>query len=343
MSDKSIDLICIDPPYGKINGMILSGQKKKVDWDENINWSIMFQQFNRVIKDGGTIVCFGQNPTYAQMILANLKDYKYELIWEKNNAAQGFHADKMPLNFTENIAIFIHNENKKHKRTFNNIATKIAVDKQEHFCRWYAQQMQQWIDLPRRQIHQKLGHRKLEFWFYFTGEHFGLLSETLYQQLIEKFNIDQWKEFVPYNQLKTIWSDEKERTKGVKLNSSLYNKTLNNILKISKENIYLHPTQKPVELIEKLILMYSKEGDIVLDCFLGSGSTGVAAIKNNRSIVGCELNKEYFEISEKRIKIKADNKNNIYVVLFFCEHVSALLLSQRIPNKKEMISKCKHT
>ncbi len=48
--------------------------------------------------------------------------------------------------------------------------------------------------------------------------------------------------------------------------------------------------------------MYSKEGDTVLDCFLGSGSTGVAAIKNNRNIVGSELSPEYFEICKERIK-----------------------------------------
>ncbi len=303
LPNKSIDLICIDPPYGKINGMQLSGQKKKIDWDDNINWNEMFEHFNRVIKDGGTIVCFGQQPTYSQMILANLKDFKYEMIWEKNNAAQGFHADKMPLCFTENIAIFIHNENKTNKRIFNNIATDEEINNEEYFCRWYAQQLFKFIGIKRRKIHEILGHRKLEFFFCYTGKHFGLLSDELYTELIKTFHINKWEYFIPYNELKKKWDSEKQNTKGHKLESYKYSKTLSNVLKVQKENVYLHPTQKPVELMEKLILMFSNENDVVLDCFMGSGSTGVAAVKNNRKFIGSELSPEFFEICKKRIFI----------------------------------------
>lgn len=63
-----------------------------------------------------------------------------------------------------------------------------------------------------------------------------------------------------------------------------------------------HPTQKPLELIEALILKHSNEGDTVLDCFSGSGTTGVAALKNNRNFLGCEINPEYYEKSLQRIK-----------------------------------------
>lgn len=301
LDDKSIDFICIDPPYGKINGMQLSGQKEKIKWDDNINWKFMFQEFNRVIKDGGTICVFGQQPTYSKMILSNINNFKYELIWEKNNAAQGFHADKMPLCFTENIAVFVHNETKKNKRTFNNIAKKLEIDKEKHFCRWYAQQLFEYINIKRRKLHEKLGHRKLEFFFCYTGKHFGLLSEELYNQLIKEFSIDKWDFFIPFKELKKRWNEEKNTTKGVKLESELYSRTLSNILKVPKENIYFHPTQKPVELMEKIILMFSNENDIVMDCFMGSGSTGVACKKLKRKFIGTELNKNYFEICKKRL------------------------------------------
>lgn len=301
LDDKSIDFICVDPPYGKINGMQLSGQKEKIQWDDNIDWKIMFKEFNRVIKDGGTICVFGQQPTYSEMILSNIKYFKYELIWEKNNAAQGYHADKMPLCFTENIAVFIHSESKNSKRTFNNIAKKMEIDKEQHFCRWYAQQMFEYMNIKRRKLHEKLGHRKLEFFFCYTGKHFGLLSEELYNQLIKEFSIDKWDKFIPFKELKTKWDEEKHTTKGIKLESELYSKTLSNILKVPKENIYLHPTQKPVELMKKIILMFSNENDLVLDCFMGSGSTGVACKELNRKFIGSELNKEYFDISRKRL------------------------------------------
>lgn len=63
----------------------------------------------------------------------------------------------------------------------------------------------------------------------------------------------------------------------------------------------VHPTQKPVELIEKIILNSSKEGDVVLDAFMGSGTTGVAAKRNKRRFIGMEIDKKYFDIAEKRI------------------------------------------
>ena len=64
----------------------------------------------------------------------------------------------------------------------------------------------------------------------------------------------------------------------------------------------VHPTQKPVELLEYLIKRYTEENQIVLDMFMGSGSTGVACLKNNRKFIGCEMNEEYFNIAESRIK-----------------------------------------
>lgn len=63
----------------------------------------------------------------------------------------------------------------------------------------------------------------------------------------------------------------------------------------------LHPTQKPVELCEYMIRTYTNEGDTVLDNCMGSGTTGVAAIKLRRKFIGIELNNIYFEISKERI------------------------------------------
>lgn len=61
-----------------------------------------------------------------------------------------------------------------------------------------------------------------------------------------------------------------------------------------------HPTQKPVALLEDLILKHSNENDTVLDCFAGSGSTAVAAHNTNRNFIGCELSKEYFDKTLQR-------------------------------------------
>lgn len=64
----------------------------------------------------------------------------------------------------------------------------------------------------------------------------------------------------------------------------------------------LHPTQKPIALMEYLIKTYSNEGDTILDFTMGSGSTGVACKNTNRNFIGIELNEEYFDIAKKRIE-----------------------------------------
>lgn len=63
----------------------------------------------------------------------------------------------------------------------------------------------------------------------------------------------------------------------------------------------LHPTQKPVALMEYLIKTYTNENDLVLDSCMGSGTTGVAALNLNRRFIGFELDKEYFETASKRL------------------------------------------
>lgn len=67
-------------------------------------------------------------------------------------------------------------------------------------------------------------------------------------------------------------------------------------------SITIHPTQKPVELLEYLIKTYTNEGEVVLDNTMGSGSTGVACVNTNRSFIGIELDENYFNIAKKRIK-----------------------------------------
>lgn len=64
----------------------------------------------------------------------------------------------------------------------------------------------------------------------------------------------------------------------------------------------LHPTQKPISVLEKIIKLASNENDLVLDCFNGVGSTGEAALKNKRRYIGIEIDRQYIEASEKRLQ-----------------------------------------
>ena len=73
-----------------------------------------------------------------------------------------------------------------------------------------------------------------------------------------------------------------------------------------------HPTQKPLALIEDLIIKHSNKGDIVLDCFSGSGTTAVAAYNQERNFKGCELSKDFYDKSVQRLNdVNAIENNNV--------------------------------
>lgn len=69
-----------------------------------------------------------------------------------------------------------------------------------------------------------------------------------------------------------------------------------------------HPTQKPLKLIERIIEISTNPNDTILDCCLGSGTTAIAAVNTNRNFIGFELDKNYFNIANKRLKEKLQSK-----------------------------------
>jgi site-specific DNA-methyltransferase (adenine-specific) len=104
-----------------------------------------------------------------------------------------------------------------------------------------------------------------------------------------------------------IYSNIKKKTKGLGSKNGQECRALSNvwtdispIVPWSKERVS-HPTQKPVQLMERIVTIFSNENDVVLDCFAGSGSTGVAAKNLNRKYILIEKEQEYFDICLKRL------------------------------------------
>ena len=104
-----------------------------------------------------------------------------------------------------------------------------------------------------------------------------------------------------------IPSTIKKKTGGLGLKNGCEYRALSNvwtyispIVPWSKERV-AHPTQKPVQLMERCVELWTNEGDTVLDFAMGSGSTGVACKQMNRNFIGIENNAEYFEIAKERI------------------------------------------
>lgn len=122
-----------------------------------------------------------------------------------------------------------------------------------------------------------------------------------------------YKKFGTYNEQKTKGEpyeinrkiNFKGESYGKQTDSSKKNdgfRHAKSVVKISNPRIKGgHPTQKPLELMEYLIKTYSNENDTVLDCCMGSGTTGVAAVNLKRKFIGIELDQNYFKVAEARI------------------------------------------
>ena len=102
--DKSIDMILCDLPYGMT----------ACKWDTVIPFDELWKRYNRIIKDNGAIVLFSRQPFTSQLIISNLKMYRYELIWQKEQTTNVLHIKKQFGQATENIEVFY-----KHQPTYN--------------------------------------------------------------------------------------------------------------------------------------------------------------------------------------------------------------------------------
>lgn len=94
--DKSVDMILTDLPYGTT----------QCKWDSIIPFEPLWQQYNRIIKDNGAIVLFGTEPFSSHLRLSNLKNYKYDWIWDKVKGTGFLNAKKQPMRNHELISVF---------------------------------------------------------------------------------------------------------------------------------------------------------------------------------------------------------------------------------------------
>jgi site-specific DNA-methyltransferase (adenine-specific) len=164
-----------------------------------------------------------------------------------------------------------------------------------HPLRQYFKLVMAYIGLSKKEIIDRIGQRA-DHTFRTDSTQYGLCTESTYNELIQVFSIDKMQGFKTYEELRVI-----DKKYDSTFNLWEGNKYKSNILKYKKDYGGLHPTQKPILLLEDLIKTFSNEGDLVVDLTMGSGSTGVACKNLNRNFIGIELDPEYFKIAEKRI------------------------------------------
>jgi site-specific DNA-methyltransferase (adenine-specific) len=225
--DKSIDAIITDPPYGTT----------ACKWDSVIPFDLMWEQLNRVIKPNGAIVLFGSEPFSSALRMSNIKNYKYDWVWEKENSTGFQLANVMPLKLHENILVF--------SKGFT-----------------YPKSNNKMVYIPQGLIPNIVKRNK-------RGSKGGYLTDS-------GCKID---EYVPK-----------------------FSNYPNSLLRFKRDKEKIHPTQKPLELMEYLIKTYTNENETVLDFTMGSGSTIVACLNTNRNGIGIEMDDKYFEIANNRVE-----------------------------------------
>jgi site-specific DNA-methyltransferase (adenine-specific) len=126
--DKSIDMILCDLPY----------QMTKNKWDTLIPFDILWENYNRIIKDNGAIVLFGSEPFTSKLINSNLKMFRYSLIWEKNKFSDFLNSKRKPMKIHEDICVFYkkqptYNPQYWYSTPYTRWNTQQAVDKQTNY------------------------------------------------------------------------------------------------------------------------------------------------------------------------------------------------------------------
>lgn len=187
----------------------------------------MWKRLNKLIKPNGAIVLFGSEPFSSALRMSNIKNYKYDWVWEKWRPSWSMLAKKRPLKYHENISIFN--------------------------CKWYSYNPQ----MTKGKMMKKASGGK--------SANYGEIPIVRYE------------------------------------NDLYYPRSIQAFKACHNMTGKVHPTQKPVALMEYLIKTYTNEWETVLDFTMWSWSTIVACQNTNRHWIGIELDENYYNIAKERI------------------------------------------
>lgn len=263
IEDSSVDVILTDPPF-----LYLKNQKLERPFDEEE----FFYQSKRVLKDDGFLLFFGRGESFYRWnnIVASLGFiFKEEIIWNKVRTT----SPVLPLSRChETIAVWTKKNGKIRRCRVPYFEKKTDLDS---------------IIADVKRLKSVLCNRKeLDAVLSFLEN-----GRKTYEQnnKVTKF--------------KTSAQDTGDSSRCQNVLSMMINGALESSIISVVKNTYksIHPTEKPVRLLERLISLVSDKGDIILDPFCGSGSTCEAAQNKGRHFIGVEIDAEYFTLAYNRM------------------------------------------
>lgn len=272
MPDESVDLIIADPPYWKV-----VNEKWDYQWGkehEYVAWSQRwFSEAYRVLRKGGSFYLFGYFRMLSlllQPLQMNGFELRQQIIIDKGMRSVSGRATKnykMFPNVTESI-IFLVKDSKP-------------------FIKEFLKERQRVLGYSSKEINEKLGVKSNGggMWSIYTGDNVceQVPTRELWERLQALLDFD-----LPYEEVSMVFNPQMGLT-DVWTDIDFY-----------KEERH-HPTQKPINLIQRLILASSDENMLVLDPFVGAGSTALAAKSLKRNYIGIDLDPKYTEITLTRL------------------------------------------
>jgi DNA modification methylase len=221
IKDNIIDAIVTDPPYATTN----------IEWDKKVDWKYFWTEAGRICKPKSPMLFFASGKFVYELIDSNPKNYRYDLVWEKNACTGFLDANNRPLRNHESILIF-------------------------------------------------------------TGK---LFRGSTYNPQMIKGKMHQ----VGKAKINTVHYGKTSGRSNLRMTNLYYPKS---VLRFNRPAKAVHPTQKPLEALEWLVLTYSNRNNIIFEPFAGSGTTAVACKNKRRLCIAAELSERNCEITAKRLE-----------------------------------------
>ncbi len=306
--DKSVDLVLCDLPYGTTD----------CKWDHVLPMDQLWKEYHRLLRPNGVAALFAAQPFTTALINSNRREFRYCWYWLKNQTTGFAFARFQPMRKIEEVAVFVCNTPGK-----DNAGRHKAL-------RAYMMEELKASGHTRASIDKLLGNCMSSHYFT-NGGQFSIPPRDQWETLRagtgrfarpwEEIRAEYRAELGPhggdpqiYNPqgLQPIQNPKPKRRQNVK-DDVIYSRDLLirehtpkytgypvNVLQFNTER-GLHPTQKPVPLLEYLVKTYTHKDGTVLDNCMGSGSTGVACVNTGRHFIGIEKDPKYFQTARERI------------------------------------------
>lgn len=322
--DGSVDLALTDPPYGIHVQYTIGGKKYKCEWDNIDGYTQWTMRWLRIVReklrDNGVMYFFHNNmETIADLLycIRNGSGLDFTLLsfitWEKPNVSSIGWKNRKPKSQTAPRVWFNTCEYILHfvKTAGDKTGLEQIYSNPECFKPikdWYKGELKR-LGITRKDIERKYEEatgRKpyMVSRHYFTDSQFEIPVQDVWEQVYEPLGFSKtYKELHreyeqlrrEYEQLRREYEQLRYYHKADREHSNVWR------YPIVPANKRLHPTQKPVELLERIIAVSCPPGGVVLDPFMGSGSTGAAARNTGRKFIGIECNRGYFAAAQSRL------------------------------------------